>query len=314
MLIGQKTKSTTPAGPVTGDIFDVGTEQFEDAVLKASMETPILVDFWAPWCGPCKQLAPVLEAAITEAKGKVRLAKINLDENPQLAQALRVQSVPTVFAFFQGQPVTAFAGVRPASEIKALIDQLSKMGAQAKPDAINIPETLAAAAKALAEGEGTVAQGLYVQVLGQEENNPAAFAGLIRCFIADGDLEQAQYVIDDAPEDVKKDAGFAAAQTALELTKSAPGAGDLEKLEIASTQNPDNHQARFDLAIALFAAGQKMRAVDALIEIIRRDRPNETKWEDDKAKTQLFKFFDAMGPTDPDTAAGRRKLSTLLFS
>jgi len=316
MIIGGK--KPAPAKMETAvsseNIFDVNTDQFETDILKASMDTPILVDFWAPWCEPCKQLGPILEEAVNATNGKVKLAKINLDENPQLAQALRVQSIPTVYAFFQGQPVTAFAGVRPASEIKALIDQLAKMARQSQPDAINIPDTLAAAAKALADGDVPGAQALYAQILGQEETNAAAYAGLARSFIAAGNLEEAGYVIDDVPEAIANDPAFLAAKTALDLARNAPGAGELQKLAAAVEKDAGNHQSRFDYALALFAAGQKSQAVDALIEIIRRDKPNETKWNDGKAKTQLFQFFDAMGPADPETAAGRRKLSTLLFA
>jgi putative thioredoxin len=315
MLIGSK----KPAGPATAtdngeNIFDVTTANFEDIVLKASMETPILVDFWAPWCEPCKQLGPTLEAAVTATNGKVRMAKINIDENPQLAQAMRVQSIPTVYAFFQGQPVTAFTGNKPASEVKMLVDQLSAMARKARPDAINIPETLSMAAKAMAEGHIEVAQGMYMQIMSQDENNADCYAGLIRSFIALGDLEQAAFMLEDAPEAVQKSPAFAAARIALDLVKDAPEAGAADKLAAAIQKDPADHQSRFDYAIALFAAGQKIEGIEQLVEIIRRDRANEKKWEEDKAKTQLFKFFEALGPSDPVTLAGRRKLSSVLFS
>lgn len=317
MLIGSK-KPTTPQAAKAGDtgenIFDVTTANFEDIVLKASMDTPILVDFWAPWCEPCKQLGPILEAAVVATGGTVRMAKVNIDENPQLAQAMRVQSIPTVFAFFQGQPVTAFTGVKAASEIKLLVDQLSAMARKARPDAINIPETLSMAAKALAEGHVEVAQGMYMQIMAQEENNADAYAGLVRSFIALGDLEQAGYMLDDAPEEVQKHAAFAAARTAVELVRNAPKEGALTTIAAAVAQNPQDYQSRFDYALALFAANQKTEAIEQLVEIIKRDLTNETKWEDDQAKKQLFKFFEALGPSDPITLAGRRKLSTVLFS
>ncbi|MDB5491936.1 MAG: Thioredoxin protein EC-YbbN [Micavibrio sp.] len=315
MLIGSK----NPASPATAidngeNIFDVTTANFEDIVLKASMETPILVDFWAPWCEPCKQLGPILEAAVTATNGKVRMAKINIDENQQLAQAMRVQSIPTVYAFFQGQPVTAFTGVKPASEIKMLVDQLSAMARKARPDAINIPETLSMAAKAMAEGHIEVAQGMYMQIMAQDENNADCYAGLVRSFIALGDLDQAGFMLEDAPEEVKKSPAFAAARTALDLVKEAPEAGVTDKLAAAIEKDPADHQSRFDYAVALFAAGQKIEGIEQLVELIRRDRANERKWEEDKAKTQLFKFFEALGPSDPVTLAGRRKLSSVLFS
>jgi putative thioredoxin len=311
MLFGSKKETpATTATSAGADIFDVTTATFENDVIKASMTTPILVDFWAPWCGPCKQLGPVLEAAVTAAKGRVRMAKINIDENQELAQALRVQSIPTVYAFFQGQPVTAFNGARPASEVKVLVDQLAKMATQAKPDAINVHEVLPLAAKALIDGDLNTAQGLYMQILAQDENNVLAYGGLIRTFIAAGDIDQAQYMIGDAPEAIAKSPQFDAVRTAVELAAQAPGAGDLAKLEKAVTTSPDDLQARFDYALALFGAGQRGVAVDALLEIMRRNRT----WDDDKAKIQLLKFFDAMGPADPETASGRRKLSSLLFS
>ena len=315
MLIGSK-KPATPATAIDNgeNIFDVTTANFEDIVLKASMDTPILVDFWAPWCEPCKQLGPILEAAVTATNGKVRMAKINIDENPQLAQAMRVQSIPTVYAFFQGQPVTAFTGVKAASEVKMLVDQLSAMARKARPDAINIPETLSMAAKAMAEGHIEVAQGMYMQIMAQDENNADCYAGLVRSFIALGDLEQAGFMLEDAPEEVKKSPAFAAARIALDLVKDAPEAGVTDKLAAAIEKDPADHQSRFDYAVALFAAGQKIEGIEQLVEIIRRDRANEKKWEDDKAKTQLFKFFEALGPSDPVTLAGRRKLSSVLFS
>jgi putative thioredoxin len=313
MLIGGKKEQKQAVAP-TGDIFDVTTADFENVVLKMSMDTPVLVDFWAPWCGPCKQLGPMLEAAVTAAGGKVKMAKINVDENPDLAQAMRVQSIPTVYAFFQGQPVTAFSGARSQAEIKSLIDQLVKLSAQAQPERLNVAEMLPVAAKALADGDIASAQAIYAQVLGQDENNVQAHIGLVRSFIASGDLEQARDLIEDAPEAVVNDPQFSAAKTALDLAENAPGAGDLKKLAAAAEKKPDDHQARFDYALALFGAGQRAEAIDQLLDIMRRDRGNEKKWEEDKARLQILKFFEAMGPSDPETLSGRRKLSSLLFS
>ena len=313
MLFGSP-KDTPVTNGAPAVVFDVTTESFENDVIAASMETPVVVDFWAPWCGPCKQLGPALESAVAATSGKVRMAKVNVDDNQDLAQAMRVQSIPAVFVFFQGKPVTAFTGAKPASEIKMLMDQLAKMGAQAKPAAINIPETLSLAAKTLAAGDIMGAQGLYGQVMGQDENNAAAYAGLIRTFIALPDLEQAQFMIDDAPESVAKHADFAAAKIAMNLAIRAPHAGDLERMAKAVAANPADHQGRFDYAVALFAAGDKAIAIDQLIDIMQRDKASTPKWGDDKARLQLLTFFDAMGPLDPETVTGRRKLSTLLFS
>ena len=312
MLFGNKNKPgpAQDAGGAGAEIFDVTTMEFEDKVMRASVETPILVDFWAPWCGPCKQLMPVLEAEIKAAGGKVKLAKVNIDDNPELAQALRVQSVPTVFAFFGGQPVTAFMGVRPASEIKNLIAQLIKMAQGAQPDALDVPATLAAAAQAMAEGQIGPAQELYAMIMAQDENNAAAFAGLARTYLAAGDLEQARFVLEDAPEAIRKDPQLLAVHTALELAENAPGAGELGRMAAAVQQNPADLQARFDYGVALFAAGKKAEAIDEMIAIITRNRA----WEEDKARRELLRFFEAMGPMDPETVAGRRKLSSVLFS
>jgi len=309
MLIDQDNQmGATPAANDTL-IFDVGTENFEDAVMKASLETPILVDFWAPWCGPCKQLMPVLEQAVAAAGGKVKMAKVNIDEHPELAQAMRVQSVPAVFAFVGGQPVNAFMGMKSESEIKAFIAEMVAMGNSAKPDAVDIPQALSEAGQALAAGDLPLAQGLYVQILTQDENNVAAYTGLIRVFIAGGQAEHAQEMINEAPELIAKDPQFEAAKTALELAQDVP-IQDYSALEDKIAANQNDHQARFDLAVALFSGGEKERAIDELVEIVGRDR----KWNEDGARVQLLKFFEALGPADPLTMEGRKKLSSVLFS
>ncbi len=305
--------SKPPQPPVEdlGVVFDITTAEFQERVIEGSKQVPILVDFWAPWCGPCKQLMPILEAEVNAARSEVLLAKVNIDENQELAQALRIQSVPTVMAFFQGQPVTAFTGVRPQSDIKKLIEQLIKVSRSAKPDAIDIPETLKKAAECMAMGEERFAQELYIQVLQQDPNNIDAYNGMVRALINAGVLDHAEHFIEQAPEAIVKNPNFMQAKTALDIAKGAKEAGrKLKSLFQKVEESPDDFQARFDLAQAQFGAGQKEEAIDNLIELIRRD----PKWNDEAARKELLRYFEALGFADPLAVQGRKKLSRLLFS
>ncbi|MDD3020823.1 MAG: tetratricopeptide repeat protein [Alphaproteobacteria bacterium] len=313
MLIGMKTAHAPVTQNSAADIYDVTTADFETSVLKASMDRPILVDFWAPWCGPCKQLVPMLENTIKAQDGKIALAKVNVDQNPELAQAFRVQSVPMVVAMYMGQPVSAFAGARPQSDIDQLVQQLIALQKQNTPDApeaMDIPSALKQAQTFIDQGELGAAQEIFAHILMQDDLNVAAYFGLVRVMIAAGDLDQAQNMIDTAPDHIKKDSGFSSINTALDLACHAANVGDLAELEKKVSSNPDDLQSRFDLAEACFAKGEKDRAVDLLIDIIRKDR----SWEEDKARAQLLKYLEAWGFGDPASVTGRRKLSSVLFS
>lgn len=298
--------AAAPAGTI---IFDVGLDDFEDKVIKASLEKPVLVDFWAPWCGPCKQLTPVLEKAVQEAGGQIALAKINMDENQQLAAMLRIQSVPTVYVFIGGRPADAFQGALPESQIKSFINKAITAFNQAQPDALDIPEALKTAAHALTQNDIGTAQALYSQILQQDQENAQAYAGMVRVFIAARQLDQANAILEQAPENIAKHAAFAEAKTALELAQAAPQ-GSASDLEATLEKSPEDHQSRFDLAMIYFSQDRQDEAMDQLLTIIRKDR----EWEDSKARTQLVKFFEALGPSDPLTIQYRQKLSSILFA
>ncbi|MCB1782849.1 MAG: thioredoxin [Alphaproteobacteria bacterium] len=290
-------------------IFDVSTQDFEQRVMMASMQKPIIVDFWAPWCGPCKQLGPALEKVVSEQGGAVLMAKVNLDENQDLAAALRIQSIPTVYAFFQGQPVDGFQGAIPESHIREFVGKLVTLAKSAQPDAIDIPEALKSAAQALADEDLGTAQALYAQILQQDGANVEAYTGMVRTFIAAGQIEQAQAIIENAPEEIASKPAFAQARSALELAKSGP-ASPLDDLTRKLEANPKDHETRIELARGLFASGQKMAGVEELLEAIRIDR----EWNEQAARKELLKFFEALGHADPITVEGRRKLSSILFS
>jgi putative thioredoxin len=288
-----------------GLIKDTTTQGFREDVVAESMNQPVLVDFWAPWCGPCKQLTPVIEKVVKDARGKVKLVKMNIDEHPQIPGQLGIQSIPAVIAFRQGQPIDGFMGAQPESQIKAFIE---KLVGPVGPGATE--ELIAAAEAAIKAGDAAGASELYADVLELEPENTAAIAGLARLHLEMGDLDGAKGILTMAPEAKAADPAIAAVRAAIDLAEQAASLGDTAELEARVAANPKDHQARFDLALALNARDRREEAVDHLIAIIRADRA----WNDDGARKQLLQFFEAWGPMDEHSMAGRRKLSTTLFS
>jgi putative thioredoxin len=263
------------------------------------------VDFWAPWCGPCKQLTPVLEKAVKSAKGKVKLVKMNIDEHPAIPGQMGIQSIPAVIAFVNGQPADGFMGALPESQVIAFLERLTKekIGGEEQ-------DLLKTADAALVGGNPAAAAEIYAQLLAADSNNVHALAGLARCYVETGALEQAKQTLDLVPEAKRNETPVAAARAALEVAEQAKSLGPLAELEEKVLANPLDHQARFDLAGALNAKGKRAEAVDHLLAIVKRDR----KWNDDGARKALVQFFDAWGPTDAATVEGRKKLSSVLFS
>ena len=312
MLIGtpQTSPQQSSGAQDTADIFNASIENFEEKVIHASMQRPVLVDFWAPWCGPCKQLMPALEKAVSEAGGSIALAKVNLDENEQLAAALRVQSVPTVFAFYGGRPIDAFQGVQSESQIKAFIDNVLKASGAEPSGGLDIEDALEAAANALADGALREAQELYAAVLQKDQTNILAFTGMLRTFIAAEAVDHAKQMLDNAPEEIVKHPKFSEAQAVVELALKAPADDELSALKAKLAENPEDHSVALELAEASFAAGQKEAAIEILLESIKRDR----EWNDEAARKMLLEFFKALGMVDPLTIQARKKLSSLLFS
>jgi putative thioredoxin len=286
-------------------IRDTTTAGFRQDVIAESMKQPVLVDFWAPWCGPCKQLTPVIEKAVKAAGGKVKLVKMNIDEHPQIPGQLGIQSIPAVIAFQRGQPVDGFMGALPDSQVKGFIERLvGPVGASAAED------LLAEAEAAAAAGDATGAAELYAAVLAQEPDNASAIGALAKLHLDLGDIDGAKRFLAMAPAGKENDSAIAGVRAAIDLAEQAASLGDVGQLQQQVAANPRDHQARFDLALALNARGKREEAVDQLIEIVRRDR----NWNEDGARKQLVQFFEAWGPMDEMTIAGRRKLSSVLFS
>ena len=283
------------------------TATFMADVIDASHDAAIVVDFWAPWCGPCKQLGPALEKAVKDQRGAVRMVKINIDENPELAQQMRIQSIPAVYAFKDGRPVDGFVGAVPESQVKQFVARLAGGAAGPSP----IEEALALAQEAMAAGDLARAANIYGQILQHEPDTIEALAGLIRIAIERKEFAKARQLLERVPKEHANHAEVTAARTALELAETGEKAqGALGELRQRLERDPADHQARFDLASALYAAGEREQAVDELLELVRRDR----KWNEEAARRQLVKFFEALGHADPLTVSARKRLSSLLFS
>jgi putative thioredoxin len=298
-------QNTTAAAATDTAIKEATTQSFIKDVIEESRRQPVLVDFWAPWCGPCKQLTPVLEKVVRAAKGKLKLVKMNIDEHPTIPGQMGIQSIPAVIAFVNGQPADGFLGALPESQVIAFVERLTKGRVSAEDK-----DLLAAADAALAEGDPAGAAELYARVLADEPTNVQALAGLARCYVASGALDQAKQTLAMIPESKHGDAAVAAARAAVELAEQATSLGPINELEQKVAGNPLDHQSRFDLALALNAKGRRKDALDHLIEIARRDR----KWNDDGARKQLVQLFDAWGPNDETTIEGRKRLSSILFA
>ena len=296
---------TGAAAPADGLIKETTTQAFMKDVIEESKRQPVLVDFWAPWCGPCKQLTPVLEKAVKAAKGKVKLTKMNIDEHPAIPGQMGIQSIPAVIAFVNGQPADGFMGALPESQVVAFLERLTKekIGGEEQ-------DLLKTADAALAGGDAAGAADMYAQLLSEDAANVPALAGLARCYVETGALEQAKQTLALVPEAKRNEAAVAAARAALEVAEQAKSLGPVTELEEKVRANPLDHQARFDLAIALNATGKREDAAQHLLEIVRRDR----KWNDDGARKQLVQFFEAWGFADPAAVEGRKKLSSLLFA
>jgi putative thioredoxin len=303
MTMLQNLAGATPAA--VDLIKDTTTQAFMKDVIEESKRQPVLVDFWAEWCGPCKQLTPVLEKAVKAAKGKVKLAKMDIDKHPSIPGQMGIQSIPAVIAFVNGQPADGFLGALPEGQVTAFIERITKdkLGGEAQ-------DLLKTAEAAMAEGNAAEAVELYGALLQEEPGNIPALAGLARAYVETGAIEEAKRTLALVPEAKRNDAAVAAARSALEVAEQAQSVGPVGELEQKVAANPLDHQARFELAVALNAAGQREEAAEHLLAIVKRDR----KWNDDGARKQLVQFFEAWGPTDEATVSGRRKLSSILFA
>lgn len=310
------TSPTTPNGTetiVSDSVKDVTLANFKAEVLEASLKRPVIVDFWAPWCSPCKQLGPLLEKLVRSQKGAVSMVKIDIDRDPEIAQQMRVQSIPAVFAFFQGQPIDGFMGALPESQLKAWIEKLIKTtGATSIGDENSgLTTALKQAADFLGLGEASTAKSIYEDILEMAPDNIEALSGALRSMLALNETEKARQMLGGLPAEITKDKIFDSVRTALDLAEQASGAlAGLAEYQDKVKLNPDDHQSRYDLAMSYYASGNIEESIDALLEIVRRNR----KWNDEAARKQLVKLFEVLGPTDPLTIAARKRLSSILFS
>ncbi|RAI30649.1 thioredoxin [Rhodoplanes serenus] len=291
-----------------GLVKDTTTQGFMKDVIEESRRQPVLVDFWAPWCQPCKQLTPILEKVVRAAKGKVKLVKMNIDEHRAIPQQMGIQSIPAVIAFVNGQPADGFMGALPESQVVAFLERLTRGKLGGPDDAVQ--QALEAADAALVEGDAAGAAEIYGEVLQHDPESVHAMAGLARCHIETGALDEARQILDQVPAAKRNQAAVTAAAAALEVAEQAASLGPIVELEKRLAADPRDHQARFDLALALNAKGRRAETVDHLLEIVRRDR----QWNEDGARKQLVQLFEAWGPTDEATVTGRRRLSSILFA
>jgi len=307
MLIGQSGDGGTAEQNAADLIKNTDTAGFSADVIEASKQTPVIVDFWAPWCGPCKQLTPLLERLTNQYAGKVKLVKVNVDENQELAAQFRVQSIPAVYGFKDGKPVDGFMGALSEGQLKQFIERLTGGGGSPVDDALSHADAL------LAEGQTEEALGVYQQILGQDPAHVKAVAGALRCYIALGQEDVASELLGRLPDDIKSTADIESVKALLEVKAATEVSADetaIRDLEEKVLENPKDMQARFDLAMTRYGCGAREAAIDDLVEMVRLDR----EWNDDGARKQLVKFFEALGPTDPLTLHGRRGLSSVLFS
>ena len=293
------------AAVADGLIKDTTTQAFMKDVIEESRKQPVLVDFWATWCGPCKQLTPVLEKVVKNAKGKVKLVKMDIDKNPEIPGQLGIQSIPAIIAFVNGQPADGFMGALPEAKVNEFIERITK--GQVAPEAQDLMKV---AEEAIAQGATADAIEIYQHLIGEDPANLAAIGALAKLQVETGALEDAKTTLAKVPEAKQGDAAIAAAKAALELAAQASAVGPIAELEQKVAADPKDHQSRYDLAVALNAKGQRKEALDHLIEIVKGDR----KWNDDGARKQLVQLFDAWGPMDETTIDGRKRLSSILFS